>query len=349
VPPPGTTPRQHATIQQNAPTVFISYSHKDEDWKDRLLEHLGVLEEEGLLKTWNDRNIGAGDEWLEEIQGAMNAARVAVFLVSAASLKSKFIRHKEIPHLLDRREKEGMTFIPVIVRSCVWDELPWLSRFQARPQDGKPLADFKGNRRDAELAKIAKEILGIVRNGVWPSTPPRPAAVAISSTFPASSPSASPTGRPQGASWHEDLEVVLTRHDEDFIGCMPAYSSTARFQTPSHTTLMGYLSDIEIINHSKTAPTEVISMRFGFFDPATEDEIKPVKTLKLRLLPETRDQRRMSPVDRRTFSFNSAVIFSGCLDRATLPGRLFLMIKVIGMRDELKVRLKKSFFLLPDH
>jgi hypothetical protein len=27
-----------------APTVFISYSHKDEVWKDRLLEHLGGLE-----------------------------------------------------------------------------------------------------------------------------------------------------------------------------------------------------------------------------------------------------------------------------------------------------------------
>ncbi|HEY4597774.1 MAG TPA: toll/interleukin-1 receptor domain-containing protein, partial [Thermoanaerobaculia bacterium] len=79
------------------PTVFISYSHQDEVWKDRLLEHLGVLEEEGLLKTWNDRNIGAGDEWFEEIRTAMNAARVAVFLVSAHSLRSKFIRHQEIP------------------------------------------------------------------------------------------------------------------------------------------------------------------------------------------------------------------------------------------------------------
>jgi hypothetical protein len=158
-----------------APTVFISYSHQDEVWKDRLLEHLGVLEEEGLLKTWNDRNIGAGDEWLEEIRTAMSSARVAVFLVSAHSLKSKFIRHQEIPHLLDRREKEGMTFFPVIVKACVWDELPWLSRFQARPLDGRPLAGFQGNRRDAELTKIAKEILSIVRNGaphVRPTNPP---------------------------------------------------------------------------------------------------------------------------------------------------------------------------------
>ena len=86
-------------------------------------------------------------------------------LVSAHSLKSKFIRHTEIPHLLERRASQGMTFFPVIVKSCVWEEFPWLSRFQARPLDGKALAGFQGNRRDSELAKIAKEILGIIRNG----------------------------------------------------------------------------------------------------------------------------------------------------------------------------------------
>ena len=110
-------------------------------------------------------DLGAGDEWFEEIQGAMDDAQVAVVLISAHSLKSKFIRHQEIPHLLDRRANEGMTFFPVIVKSCAWDDLPWLSRFQARPQDGRPLAEFSRERRDAELTKIAKEILGIVRNG----------------------------------------------------------------------------------------------------------------------------------------------------------------------------------------
>ena len=159
------------------PTVFISYSHKDEAWKDHLLDHLGGLEGEGFLKTWNDRDLGAGDEWFEKIQGAMNEARVAVLLVSAHSLKSKFIRHKEIPHLLERRTKDGMTFIPVIVKACAWDELPWLARFQVRPVDGKPLAGFRGNGRDAELTKIAKEILKIVRNGALVTQTPAPKVV----------------------------------------------------------------------------------------------------------------------------------------------------------------------------
>ncbi len=45
------------------PTVFISYSHKDEAWKDRLVAHLGVLAQEGLLDTWDDRCIGGGEDW----------------------------------------------------------------------------------------------------------------------------------------------------------------------------------------------------------------------------------------------------------------------------------------------
>ncbi|NJD52671.1 MAG: hypothetical protein FIB07_07360 [Candidatus Methanoperedens sp.] len=44
------------------PTIFISYSHKDESWKDRIVTHLGVLAQEGLLDTWDDRRIGAGED-----------------------------------------------------------------------------------------------------------------------------------------------------------------------------------------------------------------------------------------------------------------------------------------------
>jgi hypothetical protein len=35
-------------------TVFISYSHKDEGWKDRLVEQLRVLELEGAYDLWDD-------------------------------------------------------------------------------------------------------------------------------------------------------------------------------------------------------------------------------------------------------------------------------------------------------
>jgi len=42
------------------PTVFISYSHMDEAWKDRLVIHLRALEQAGRITIWDDRRIDGG-------------------------------------------------------------------------------------------------------------------------------------------------------------------------------------------------------------------------------------------------------------------------------------------------
>jgi hypothetical protein len=140
------------------PTVFISYSHKDEEWKDRLVTHLEVLRHQGLLDPWDDRRIGAGEDWEQEIQEAMASASVAVLLVSASFLSSKFILGEEVPRLLERRDKEGLRIFPVIVKPCAWQTVGWLSRIQARPKDGRPLSAGDEHQIDADLAAIATEI-----------------------------------------------------------------------------------------------------------------------------------------------------------------------------------------------
>ena len=42
--------------------AFVSYSQKDELWKDRLMVNLAVLEFEGLLHVWADTRLSAGEE-----------------------------------------------------------------------------------------------------------------------------------------------------------------------------------------------------------------------------------------------------------------------------------------------
>jgi hypothetical protein len=44
------------------PSIFISYSHADEAWKDRVEKQLRVLEPEGNFEVWDDRRIAAGDD-----------------------------------------------------------------------------------------------------------------------------------------------------------------------------------------------------------------------------------------------------------------------------------------------
>jgi hypothetical protein len=82
------------------PSVFVSYSHKDEIWMNRLTQHLHVLEFEDAFSVWDDRKIQPGSDWLLEIEKALNQASIAVLLISVDFLNSDFIRTVEIPRLL---------------------------------------------------------------------------------------------------------------------------------------------------------------------------------------------------------------------------------------------------------
>jgi len=151
------------------PKVFISYSHKDGEWKDRLVTHLGVLQQQGLLDIWEDRQIVPGEDWYQKIQDAMSAARVAILLVSANFLTSNFILNEEVPRLLQRRQKEGLRIFPVIARPCAWKQVEWLANMHVRPKDGKTLSSGNEHQIDSDLTTIAEEICNIIQ-GFQPET-----------------------------------------------------------------------------------------------------------------------------------------------------------------------------------
>ncbi len=159
----------------SAPRIFISYAHADETWKDRLVRHLRVLELEGELEIWDDRRIAGGDDWLPEIEAAMGSARVAVLLVTAQFLTSEFIRGTEVPHLLERRQRDGLRVLPVIVKSCPWTRVSWLASIQCRPTDGKPLHAMTDPEAEAALSSIAEEIADQV-SGTGPGSRLSPVA-----------------------------------------------------------------------------------------------------------------------------------------------------------------------------
>jgi hypothetical protein len=81
--------------------VFVSYSHHDDRWRKRLIDHLAVLAEEGFIDLWDDRSIEAGEDWLIKIHEQMLHAQIAVLLVSSSFLTSRFIRDEEVPKLFD--------------------------------------------------------------------------------------------------------------------------------------------------------------------------------------------------------------------------------------------------------
>jgi hypothetical protein len=137
--------------------VFVSYSHEDRIWLDRLGQHIAVLERRGLVELWSDARIAAGAEWKREIDKALSDAKVAVLLVSPAFLKSEFIWAEEMPRV-EAHAAQGMDVLPLIVRPCPWRLEEYLARLQARPTDGQPLSLGSEGQVDSDLSVFAYEL-----------------------------------------------------------------------------------------------------------------------------------------------------------------------------------------------
>ena len=141
------------------PTIFISYSHKDErPWKELVEGHLRVAERQSEFLVWSDRRMAGGDAWRKVIDRELEAADIAVLLISHNFLTSAFIMDHEVNVLLERKQQEGLRLYPILIRSCNWSSVDWLENLTIRPLDGKALASFRGDGRDSATAGMAAEI-----------------------------------------------------------------------------------------------------------------------------------------------------------------------------------------------
>lgn len=145
----GTAARRH---------VFISYSHRDKQWLDRLQVHLRPLEREGLIGLFDDTKIKPGARWREEIKAALDRAKVAVLLISADFLASDFIARDELPPLLKKAQNGGATILPVIVSACRFHREKSLAEYQAVNDPSKPLASLTSAESEHVLAHVAEAV-----------------------------------------------------------------------------------------------------------------------------------------------------------------------------------------------
>jgi TIR domain len=60
--------------------IFISYSHKDKVWLERIRTHLSGAVRNRLIDPWDDSKIRPGSNWKDEIKRALARAKVAVDL-----------------------------------------------------------------------------------------------------------------------------------------------------------------------------------------------------------------------------------------------------------------------------
>lgn len=124
-----------------AARLFFSYSHADEDLRDILQKHLASLKHQGLIETWHDRRILAGDVFAREIDHALEAADVILLLISSDFLASGYCYDIEMQRALERNAAGEARVIPVILRPCDWHDTPF-GKLMAVPRDGKPIKSW---------------------------------------------------------------------------------------------------------------------------------------------------------------------------------------------------------------
>ena len=121
--------------------VFLSYSHRDEEYKKELDKHLAVQRKSGKIETWNDRKLVAGTHIHEEIDEKLIEADLIILLLSSDFFDSDYCYGRDMSKALELNDYGKNIIVPVIVRPCDWLDSP-LRNIVALPEDGRPISKW---------------------------------------------------------------------------------------------------------------------------------------------------------------------------------------------------------------
>ena len=123
------------------PKIFISYSHKDEEYKDELKKHLMILF--NIWKAgqiWDDRALEAGKDYNIQINKEIEEADIHILLISSDYFSSNACMSE-----LEKIFTINKIIIPIIVRDCYWERL--FSSFE------KSIITFPENKSNIFISK----------------------------------------------------------------------------------------------------------------------------------------------------------------------------------------------------
>jgi Effector-associated domain 11/TIR domain len=158
------TNNQLPTTNSEPIRIFISYSHEDEDYKNRLVKSLAALSRMGKIKIWEDRQILGGAEWSNDIFNALKNAHITVLMVSDSFVASDFCYGKELQAAIDLNTQGKMVILPVVVRPSDWSQLPF-GKFQALPKNAKAVTSWS-NQDEAwmDVAQSLRKVVGDIQS-----------------------------------------------------------------------------------------------------------------------------------------------------------------------------------------
>lgn len=143
------------------PKIFVSYSHADTRYMKRLELFLKPLENKGIVDVWVDTRIEPGEEWRVEIKKALEAAAVAVLLLSQDFIASELIRTNELPPLLSAAKQRRTVLLMVLISPCTWEDT--LAKYQTINPPSKPMSKMDRTSRE-QVWKDLSELITSAMN-----------------------------------------------------------------------------------------------------------------------------------------------------------------------------------------
>ncbi|MDD2270702.1 MAG: COR domain-containing protein [Desulfuromonadaceae bacterium] len=140
---------------QLAHSLFISYSHKDELYRDELRGALTSYVRKQEIEVWDDTRIEPGQKWEKEILEKLESADIIVLLLSNDFIKSDYCMQDEMKRALERDAAGECVIVPIVVRDCRFDKLE-VGKIQAILPNAKPIK--KHRDRDAAWLEVTKQL-----------------------------------------------------------------------------------------------------------------------------------------------------------------------------------------------
>lgn len=190
--------------------VFISYSHADGPWLEKVKKALKPLERDHGDAIWHDQKLEPGATWANEIQGAIDEAKVAVLLVSRDFMASDFIGGQELPPLLKAAQDSGAVILPVHVGRSAFGEDRYLRHIQGVNDPAKPLKAATEDEQDQVLENLRRAVLKALLG------PTLAVAARAPNEEPADDEAAEEEG--EGDENNQELVIGLTEHLEALLG-----------------------------------------------------------------------------------------------------------------------------------
>ncbi len=141
--------------------AFISYSHRDSHYLERLQVHLAQAIRDSLISEWTDQKIDAGSNLNDNISEALASSEIFLALVSPDYIASNYCYEKEFQTALQLQDEGKLIIVPIIIEPCEWQKTPF-GRLKAIPKDGKPISEY--TNQNVAFLNVVDELRRLTKN-----------------------------------------------------------------------------------------------------------------------------------------------------------------------------------------